>query len=204
MLYPSISTGRTPFWSSHLRKRRSPFASMKTCSTISSAKARAISAVSMPCCVRICSRRPSRKSAPDGRKRLPVLHEPARANARQAGDGPVVDGGPGFVGAAVARYRQHLPDIFGRFFKSLAAGLVHVEFAQQFGRPAQLKKFAEHDIISVIRQHQPRIMFYEIKPAPAARFAQEVRVCREQLRHRMIEAAHQRAVDEKVVGSHGL
>ena len=47
------------------RKRRSPFASMKTCSTISRARATAISAASTRCCVPTCSRRPSRKSAPE-------------------------------------------------------------------------------------------------------------------------------------------
>src|SRR5260370_36849091 len=47
-------------------------------------------------------------------------------------------------------------------------------------------------------------MLHQIKPALAARRADKIRATREQLRHRMIEAAHRRAVDEQAVGCHGL
>src|SRR6266478_4942668 len=47
-------------------------------------------------------------------------------------------------------------------------------------------------------------MLYQIEPALAARLADKIRAARQQLRHRMIEATHQRAVDEQAVGYHGL
>src|SRR2546422_8088102 len=46
-------------------------------------------------------------------------------------------------------------------------------------------------------------MFYSVEPALAARLAEKIRAARQQPRHRMIEPAHQRAVDEQVVGDHG-
>src|SRR5436190_18907629 len=46
-------------------------------------------------------------------------------------------------------------------------------------------------------------MFYSVEPALAPRLADKIRAARQQPRHRMIEAAHQRAVDEQVVGDHG-
>ena len=65
------------------------------------------------------------------RRALP-LQKPPRGDPRQMGDRPVVEIGPGFAAAPIKRHRQHLPDIFGRLRKPLAAGLIHVEFAQQF------------------------------------------------------------------------
>ena len=59
-----------------------------------------------------------------------------------------------------------------------------------------------YDVIGIIRQHQPGIVFYAIKPASASRLADEVRSLPQQLRHRMIEAAHQRAVDEETIQHH--
>src|ERR1700682_6678666 len=53
---------------------------MKTCSTISKAKAMAISAASTPCCVPICSRRPSRKSVPDEPSSCPKLSQAGPPN----------------------------------------------------------------------------------------------------------------------------
>ena len=41
-------------------------------------------------------------------------------------------------------------------------------------RLAQPVDFAEHDVIGIIRQHQPGIMLDAIEPAPAARLADEV------------------------------
>ncbi len=117
---------------SRQEERRSPFASMKMCSTISRAKAMAISAASTPCCVPTCSRRPSRRSARDAAQSYP-LQKPPRGDPRQVGDRPVVEIGPGLARPRRRlRDRQHLPDIFGRLGKTLAAGLVHVELAQQF------------------------------------------------------------------------
>src|SRR4051794_5018301 len=46
-------------------------------------------------------------------------------------------------------------------------------------------------------------MFYQIEPTLAPPLADKIRAARQQPRHRMIEAAHQRAVDEQVVGDHG-
>src|SRR6266699_6346665 len=45
-------------------------------------------------------------------------------------------------------------------------------------------------------------MLHQIEPALAARLADEVGAARQQLRHRMTEAAHQRAVNEESVGYH--
>src|SRR5882724_9949204 len=46
-------------------------------------------------------------------------------------------------------------------------------------------------------------MFDQIEPAAAARFADEVGAARQQFCHRMVEAAHQGAVDEQAIGNHG-
>src|SRR6266568_4778923 len=46
-------------------------------------------------------------------------------------------------------------------------------------------------------------MLDEIEPATACGLAQEVGAARQQLRHRMVEAAHQGARDEKTIGDHG-
>ena len=60
------------------------------------------------------------------------LQKPSRGDARQVGDGPGVDVGPAAGRAVFKRHGQQLPDIFGRLGKAFAAGLVHIEFAQQF------------------------------------------------------------------------
>ena len=69
---------------------------------------------------------------------------------------------------------------------------------------AQPVDFAEHDVIGIIRQHQPGIVPHQIEPAAASRLADKVRSLPQQRRHRMIEATHQRAVDEEKIGGHGL
>src|ERR1700716_2020828 len=68
----------------------------------------------------------------------------------------------------------------------------------------QAIELAEHDVGRVFRQHQPRIMLHPIKPAATCRFADKRRIGRQQPRHRMVEAAHQGAVDEEAIGDHGL
>src|SRR5260370_37849503 len=45
-------------------------------------------------------------------------------------------------------------------------------------------------------------MFHKIEPALAARLADEVGAARQQLRHRVVEAAHQRAVNEQTILHH--
>src|ERR1700730_354193 len=175
---------------------------MKTCSTISRARAKAISAASTPCCVPTCSRRPSRRNAPDGHEAL-LLQKPPRGDARQFCYRPVVDIGPGIARTAVVkRHLKHPADIFGRLGKTFAAGFIHVELAQQRVARAQAIDFAEHDVVKILRQHQPRIMFDAIEPALASGFADEVGALRPDVYHRMVEAAHQRAVDEKAIGDH--
>ncbi len=75
---------------------------------------------------------------------------------------------------------------------------------KQFGGRAQPVQFAVHDVGGVVGQHQPRIMFYQMEPAAAARLADKIGAARQQLRHRMVEAAHQGAVDEEMIGGHGV
>src|ERR1700736_3708244 len=154
----------------------------------------------MRCCDPTCSKRPSRRSAPEVPRMLrsakrcaadpgPIVTQPKvwvpalrssvkyaaprpghgalprqkspRSNARQVGHWPVVEIRPGLAyGAVVPRHRKHSPDIFGRLGETLAAGLIHVELAQQFFRRAQPEQFAEHDIVGVIRLNQPGIMLH--------------------------------------------
>src|SRR4051812_34467149 len=91
-----------------------------------------------------------------------------RGDLRQAGDRPVVDIGPRLAGCAVfVRHLQHPPDILRRFRKAFAAGLIHVELAEQRVAVAQAVQFAEHDVGGILREHQPRIMLDEIEPAAA-------------------------------------
>src|SRR3984893_10085553 len=131
------------------------------------------------------------------------LHKSSRGDAWQMGDRPVVDVTPGLLRCfAVTRHAQHLPEIFGRLGEPLAAGFVHVEFAQAFGRLTQPVEFAEYDIIRVVGQHQPGIMLHQIEPAPAARIADKIGATRQELRHRVVEATHQGAVDEETIGVH--
>src|SRR5712675_56717 len=86
----------------------------------------------------------ARCAASGTRRNLP-LHESPRGDARQAGDGPVVDVGPRLARGAVGeRHVQHLAEIFGRLRKAGAAGLIHVELAEQFVARAQAIEFAEH------------------------------------------------------------
>jgi hypothetical protein len=42
-------------------------------------------------------------------------------------------------------------------------------------------------------------MLDEVEPAAAGGGAQKIRTARQKLRHRMVEAAHQRAVDEQTI-----
>src|SRR3984893_12062374 len=53
-----------------------------------------------------------------------LLPKPSRGDAGQAVDGPVIDIGPGLAERAVFPcHGEHLPEIFGRLGKTLAAGL---------------------------------------------------------------------------------
>ena len=47
-------------------------------------------------------------------------------------------------------------------------------------------------------------MLHAIEPAAAPRRADEIGALLQQLRHRIVEATHQRAVDEEVIGVHGI
>jgi hypothetical protein len=67
-----------------------------------------------------------------------------------------------------------------------------------------VKEFAVGAVGRHIGEQQPRIMRHQNEPAAAGRFTQKIRVARKQPRHRMVEAAHQRAVDEETIGGHGL
>src|SRR5689334_15092818 len=127
----------------------------------------------------------------------------SRGDPRQFRDGPVVDIGPGVARAAVGEcHGKHLPQIFRRLRKAVAAGLVHVELVQHRLAGVQAVELAMDDVGGIVRQHQARIVFYQIKPAAAVRLADEIGIGREQPRHRMVEAAHQGAVDEETVGDH--
>ena len=94
---------------------------------------------------------------------------------------------------------QHAADIFGRLRKTFAAGFVHVELAEQCVAVAQAIQFAEHDLGGIVREHEPGIMLDEVEPAAAGGVPQKIRAARQKLRHRMVEAAHQRAVDEETI-----
>src|SRR5581483_11775582 len=68
---------------------------------------------------------------------------------------------------------------------------------------AQGEQFAVHDVGWIVREYECRIIRRAIKPAPALRGPEKIRIGREQPRHRMIKAAHQGAVDEETIGGHG-
>src|SRR5215216_658968 len=66
----------------------------------------------------------------------------ARGDLWQAGDRPVVDIGPRLAGRAVrVGHGQHAAEVFGRFRKAFAAGLIHVKLAEQRVAVAQAVQF---------------------------------------------------------------